>query len=197
MMRRHLALTLCVLLAGWLPGAPSRADPGYHAKSGKIEFKVGSNIPLMKVSGVSSALNGAAEATVAEKSATIHSLRFEVDPKSFKTGIGLRDQHLYEKVFSAADGSLPRIVLKAEKFQAKLDPRTAKWQGTLRGQLTLRGVTRPVSFRATAERKGQGAIVTAEGTVRTSDFGIKPISYSGATVDDEVNVTVSDLVVTP
>lgn len=174
-----------------------RADPGYSAKSGKIEFTVGSNLPLVKVSGSSSEVNGGGEATVAEDSATIRNLRFEVDPATFKTGIKLRDQHLYEKVFTAPDGSMPKIVLRAESFQAKLDPETSQWEGRLKAQLTMRGVTRPVSFHATAEKNGAGAIVTAEGTVKTSDFGVKPISYSGATVEDEVAVIVKNLVIEP
>ena len=173
------------------------ANPGYSAKSGKIEFNVGSNLPLVKVSGSSSALNGGGEASVAEDTAIIRNLRFEVDPATFKTGIKLRDQHLYEKVFTAPDGSMPKIVLQAESFQAKLDPETSKWEGNLRAQLTIRGVTRPVSFRATAEKKGEGAVVTAEATVKTSEFGVKPISYSGATVEDEVAVTVRNLVIEP
>ena len=173
------------------------ADPGYSAKSGKISFTVGSNVPLLKVNGSSSAVAGGGEGEVNGSTATIRNLRFEVDPTTLKTGMKLRDQHMYEKVFTAADGSVPKIVLRADRVQAALNPQTSKWEGELRGQLTIRGVTRPVSFNASAERKGAGAVVTASGSVKTSDFGVKPISYSGATVEDEVAVTVSNLVVQP
>jgi polyisoprenoid-binding protein YceI len=54
-----------------------------------------------------------------------------------------------------------------------------------------------VVFRASLEKKGDGAVVAAEGTIKTSNFGVKPITYSGATVEDEVAVTVSDLRVEP
>lgn len=116
---------------------------------------------------------------------------------TFKTGIKLRDQHLYEKVFRASDGSMPKIVLRAERFQAKLNPQTSKWEGDLQAELTMRGVTRPVSFHASGEKQADRAIVSAEGLVKTSAFGVKPISYSGATVNDEVRVTVSDLLLSP
>jgi polyisoprenoid-binding protein YceI len=186
-----------VFAVGWLSPGALRAQSAYSAKSGKIAFSVSSNIPLVTVTGSSSILNGGGEATVADDTATIRNLRFEVDPVSFKTGIRMRDEHLYERVFTASDGSRPKIVLRAERFQAKLDPKTSKWGGTLQAQLTIRGVTRPVSFHAIAEKKGEGAQITADGVVKTSEFGVKPISYSGAKVHDEVNVTVSNLAVTP
>ena len=174
-----------------------QADPGYAAKSGKIEFSVGSNVPMVTVKGSSSALTGGGEATVNGTSATIRNLHFEVDPKTFKTGLSLRDNHMYEKVFSTSGGAMPKIVLKASEFQAKENPQTQKWEGTFRAQVTMRGVTRPVSFRATAEKKGDSALVRAEGTVRISEFGVEQISYSGASVDDEVTVVVKDLLVGP
>ena len=173
------------------------ADPGYTAKSGKIEFSVGSNVPMVTVKGSSSALTGGGEATVNGTSATIRNLRFEVDPKTFKTGLSLRDTHMYEKVFSNGNGSMPKVTLTGGELEAKQNPQTQKWEGTLRAQVSMRGVTRPVTFRATAEKKGDSALVRAEGTLKISDFGVEPISYSGATVDDEVTVTVKDLLVGP
>jgi polyisoprenoid-binding protein YceI len=175
----------------------ARADGDYIVKSGRIGFSVGSNIPFLKVSGASSAITGGGQAMIADNTATIRNLHVEVDPKSFKTGISLRDRHLYERVFTASEGSLPRIILRAERFQAKLNPRSSKWEGDLQAQLTMRGVTRPVSFHASGEKRGDTAIVAADGVVTTSAFGVKPISYTGATVKDEVRVIVSNLVLSP
>jgi len=142
-------------------------------------------------------LKGGGEATVAGTAATIRNLSFEVEPKTLKTGMNIRDQHMYEKVFTADDRSIPRLVLRADQFQANLDPRTAYWEGTLRAQLTMRGVTKPVLFHAWGEKQGDRAIVNAEGSVKTSEFGVKAISYSGATVNDVVNVKVSNLRLEP
>ncbi|HEV3408777.1 MAG TPA: YceI family protein [Chthoniobacterales bacterium] len=193
-MRRVLSLviaTVCLSLG------KVEANPGYHAKSGKVTFTVGSNLPLVKVSGSSTAVSGGGEATVNGETAVIEDLHFEVDPSTFKTGIKLRDEHLYEKVFTAGDGSMPKLVLRAERFQARLDPASGKWEGEVRGQLTIRGVTRPVVFQAVGEKNGETAVVTATAVVNTSDFGVEPIAYSGARVNDEVKVTVSNLVLTP
>jgi polyisoprenoid-binding protein YceI len=198
--RIRFATLLYVVVAGlahWLFASELRADPGYTAKSGKISFSVGSNVPFLKVSGSSSDLKGGGQATPNGDTVIVRNLQFEVDPKTFKTGIELRDQHLYEKVFTASNGSIPRIVLRADRFEAMPNGKPSTWEGSLKAQLTIRGVTKPVSFRATLEKKAEGALVTAEGTINTSAFGVKEITYSGATVDDEVTVTVSNLRVEP
>jgi polyisoprenoid-binding protein YceI len=196
----EFATALCAIVAGLIQcflAGELRAGPGYSAKSGKISFTVGSNVPFLKVSGSSSDLKGGGAASAEGQTVIIRNLEFEVDPKTFKTGIELRDQHLYEKVFTASDGSIPRIVLKADRFEAAPNGKPSAWEGNLKGQLTLRGVTKPVSFRASVEKKGNGAVITAEGTIKTSAFGVKEIAYSGATVDDEVTVTVINLRVEP
>jgi len=109
----------------------------------------------------------------------------------------VRDQHMYEQVFTAANGSIAPVVLRTGAFQAKRNPASGKWEANFQAELTLRGVTRPVRFQASAEQKGTGVIINAEGVVKTSEFGVKPITYSGAKVNDGVNVMVRDLAVEP
>jgi polyisoprenoid-binding protein YceI len=57
---------------------------------------------------------------------------------------------------------------------------------TVRGELTLRGQTRPV----TVEVEEKAGHYTGRATVRQSDFGIKPVKVAGGTVKvkDEVRV---------
>jgi polyisoprenoid-binding protein YceI len=174
-----------------------RADPGYRVGGGKVSFNVGSNVPFLKVSGSSSAVSGSGEGTVAENVVQVRSAHFELDPKTLKTGISMRDQHMYDQVFAAANGSITPVVLRTGAFQAKRNPASGKWEANFQAQLTLRGVTRPVRFHASAEQKGSGVIINAEGVVKTSEFGVRPITYSGARVNDEVNVMVRDLPVKP
>lgn len=194
MFKRTARLTLAIALSTlWLSRGAVLADGVYRVKSGRIAFSVGSNVPLLKVTGASSALTGGGEGIVNGNTVTIRDLHIEVDPTTFKTGIDLRDQHLYEKVFRAVDGSMPRIALSADRFEAKLDPTTSKWEGNLKSQLTMRGITRQVSFRALGEKKGDTTLVNATGIVNTSLFGVKRIDGVGVTVREEVKVTVSDL----
>lgn len=179
--------------------AAAAADSTYAAtvKSARVSFSVGSNVPFIEVSGASMALRGRAEATSKENRVIVQNLRFELDPSSIKTGNGLRDRHMQEKVFTADDGSTPTLVLAADRFEAQLEPQTSRWEGELRAQFTMRGLTHPISFHVTARRQGNAAIVAAEGVVKTSDFAVKPITNAGIRVRDEVTVHVSDLVLVP
>ncbi|CAN5741785.1 hypothetical protein BH20VER1_BH20VER1_15250 [soil metagenome] len=173
------------------------AETIYQAVSGRISFAVRTNVPFIRVAGSSSALRGRGEGSVAGTSARVQNLRFEIDPTSFATGNRLRDRHMIEQVFTAPDGSVPPVGLRAASFQVRLKPGTATWAGELRAEVTLRGVTRPVTFQATATRRGDGALVRAEALLKTPDFGVKPISHAGVTVREEVRVTVEDLLVQP
>ena len=193
--RSMVSITLASLLV--ISTGQLRADPAYKVGGGKVSFNVGSNVPFLKVSGSSSAVKGSGEGTVAGNVAEVRSAQFEVDPKTLKTGISVRDQHMYEQVFTAANGSIAPVVLRTGAFQAKRNPASGKWEANFQAQLTLRGVTRPVRFQASAEQKGTGVIINAEGVVKTSEFGVKPITYSGAKVNDGVNVMVRDLPVEP
>jgi polyisoprenoid-binding protein YceI len=173
------------------------ADPAYKIKGGTVSFSVDANVPFLKVSGSSSAVKGSGEGTVAGNVAQVRSAHFELDPKMLTTGISLRDGHMYEQVFTGANGSITPVVLRIGSFQAKRNSTSGKWEASFQAQLTLRGVTRPVRFHASAEQKDTAVIISAEGIVKTSEFGVKPITYSGAKVNDEVNVTVHDLRVEP
>jgi polyisoprenoid-binding protein YceI len=186
---------VCIMLAALvvITTRQLRADPAYKVRGGKVSFSVETNVPFLKVSGSSSAVKGSGEGTVAGNVAQVRSARFELDPKTLKTGISLRDRHMYEQVFTAANGSITPVVLRTGTFQAKRNPTSGKWEASFEAQLTLRGATRPVRFHASAEQKGTWVIISAEGVVKTSEFGVKPITYSGARVNDEVNVMVRDL----
>ena len=198
--RRSQLATLLFVAAAALPPI-LQAEPetagDFKAKSGKITFNVDSNIAFLKVAGQSSSIRGGGEAELEGESVLVRNIKFEVDPKTLKTGMSLRDQHMYEKVFTAADGSIPPVVLRADRFEARPNGQPAKWEGNLEAQLTIRGVTRPVSFTATIEKNGGGAVISARGKVKTSAFGVKPITYSGAAVEEEVAITVTDLRVAP
>ena len=70
--------SLLMILTGQL-----RADPGYKVGGGKISFSVGSNVPFVKVSGSSSAVNGSGEGTIAGNVAQVRALS-EVTIKEFE-----------------------------------------------------------------------------------------------------------------
>jgi len=57
-------------------------------------------------------------------------------------------------------------------------------QWTMRGNLTLRGQTRPVTVHATLK----AGRYTGEATVKLTDFGIKPPGKAGVKTKDEVRI---------
>ena len=65
---------------------------------------------------------------------------------------------------------------------AEADRVTIRW--TLRGTLTLRGQTRPITVHVTL-KDGQ---YTGETTVKQTDFGIKPPGKAGVRAKDEVRI---------
>jgi polyisoprenoid-binding protein YceI len=71
------------------------------------------------------------------------------------------------------------IVFKSTSAEA-----AGQGQWTLRGNLTLRGQTRPVTVRVTL-KNGQ---YTGEATVKQTDFGIKPPGKAGVRAKDEVRI---------
>jgi polyisoprenoid-binding protein YceI len=73
----------------------------------------------------------------------------------------------------------PEIVFKSTAAEA-----AGPGQWTLRGNLTLRGQTRPVTVHVML-KDGQ---YTGEATVKQTDFGIKPPGKAGVRAKDEVKI---------
>jgi polyisoprenoid-binding protein YceI len=60
---------------------------------------------------------------------------------------------------------------------------------TLRGTLTLHGVTRPIELHVHLEVAGETLVATGRTTLRQTDFGITPISKAGVVkVKDEIAI---------
>ena len=60
----------------------------------------------------------------------------------------------------------------------------------LDGQLTLKGVTKPVSLPFSIDIESGMAAVKGEATINRFDFGVGPQSVAGLTVDGDVKLTI-------
>jgi polyisoprenoid-binding protein YceI len=69
-------------------------------------------------------------------------------------------------------------------FKSKAAEGAGEGQWTLRGNLTLRGQTRPVAVKVTL-KDGR---YTGGATVKLTDFGIKPPGKAGVRAKDEVKI---------
>src|SRR5688500_5749503 len=83
----------------------------------------------------------------------------------------------------------PEITFRMESYD--LAAAGAGMAGTLRGQLTLGGVTRPIVVEAVAADGGNGTLlVTGKHVVKMTEFGLKPPSLMLGTMKVGNDVTV-------
>jgi len=124
---------------------------------------------------------------VDERNPANSSIELEIEANSVDTGNSQRDDHLRNPDFFNAR-QFPKITFKSTRVR-KLNDTTVEVQGNL----TMRGVTRPIKARVTFTGKGRNQrgqeIIGFETafTIRRSQFNINYGLNGG--LDDEVRVT--------
>jgi len=117
------------------------------------------------------------------------SLTAAVDPGAFNSGNFIRDANARRAVFETH--LYPEATFRATALHADagtLRPGEAR-DVTLKGPLTLHGVTREVSVPARVTRQGDTVHATGSFPVRLSDFQMTRPSFLGITVFDQVEVS--------
>ncbi|MDW8107772.1 MAG: YceI family protein [Armatimonadota bacterium] len=127
---------------------------------------------------------------VDERNPSNSSVEIEIDANSVDTGNSRRDEHLRSPDFFNAR-QFPKLTFKSTRVR-KIDNTTVEVQG----DLTIRGITRPLTVRVTFTGKGRNPrgqeIIGFETTftIRRSQFGIT-YGLENNGLSDEVRVTVS------
>ena len=166
--------------------APGRwqIDPGHT----ELAF-IARHFMLTRVRGRFTGLSGVIEVAETPGESTV---AVTVDMASVESGNQARDDHLRSADFFDVANH------PAGAFTA----RPSGWQGTrgvLAGQLTLRGVTRPVTLEAgylgyTADPwGGHRAVFTAAGTIDREDWGLTwnlPLDGGGLVVSKEIRIEI-------
>ena len=110
--------------------------------------------------------------------------------------------------WSPAKGSLEKIVREALqdtlkvvqhpeiRFQSTAVTAGAAGQYEVRGDLTLRGVTKPVTVQVSTRRKGNVLTVDGHSKFKMTDFGIKPPSAALGAVGTKPEIQVTFQMVT-
>jgi polyisoprenoid-binding protein YceI len=174
------------ILAGAELPAPGRwqLDPGHT----EVAF-TGRHFMLTKVRGRFTGVTGAI--TVAEQPGQ-STAEVTIEMASVNSGSQARDDHLRSPDFFDA----------ARHPTATFTGRAADWQGSrglLAGELTIRGVTRPVTLQArylghvADPWGGQRAIFTAEGTLNREDWGLTwnmPLDGGGLLVSKDIRIEI-------
>jgi polyisoprenoid-binding protein YceI len=166
--------------------APGRwkIDPGHT----ELAF-VGRHFMLTKVRGRFTGLSGVIHVTEEPGGTTVE---VTIDMASVESGSQARDEHLRSADFFDV----------AQHPQGTFSGHAADWDGTrglLAGQLTLQGVTRPVTLQAeylgyaADPWGGQRAVFTAAGTVDREDWGLTwnlPLDGGGLLVSKEIRIEI-------
>ena len=159
-------------------------DPGHT----EVAF-IGRHFMLAKVRGRFTGVTGAIE--VAQEPGE-SAVEVTIDMASVESGNQARDDHLRSADFFDT----------AHHPTATFTGRAAGWQstrGVLAGELTIRGVTRPVTLTAeylgqvTDPWGGQRAVFTAAGTLNREDWGLTwnmPLDNGGLLVSREIRIEI-------
>jgi polyisoprenoid-binding protein YceI len=159
-------------------------DPGHT----ELAF-IGRHFMLTKVRGRFTGLSGVIQVAEAPGDSTAE---ISIDMASVESGNEARDEHLRSADFFDV----------ARYPTASFSAHAAGWQGrrgVLAGELTLRGVTRPVTLHAeylgyaADPWGGHRAVFTAAGTIDREDWGLTwnlPLDGGGFVVSREIRIEI-------
>ena len=183
-MRIAVTCALLIALAGAM-GAGARAKPevlhNVIVEDSRIEFHATSNFG--KVVGVFHSWRAELKRPGGKFEDTW--LKLQIAAESVKTGSGLRDKEVKGKNFFAVK-EFPEIQFVSNKIVAGGD--AAKY--SMEGELTLRGITKPVTVSVEVEPEEQGRErVVGNFTFNRRDFGMThnpPLNH----VSDKIQVRI-------
>lgn len=126
------------------------------------------------------------------KKATSH-LVMDANPTTLKGSIEIsmndlysdnkkRDEHMQETVESSL---FPKAVFEVKDVVAKSGDNY-----TIKGSMSLHGVSKPMSFEGSIVEEGNKVRIKATGGIKMSDFGIVPPSMMFMKVRDHIDLTV-------
>ena len=129
-----------------------------------VKFKI-KNFGFNTVTGSFNGIQGTIKFTPENLGAS--SMDVAVDAKSVNTGINLRDNHLRkEEYFNVKKYPVIRFV------SSKISPSSKSGTLFMFGKLTIKDVTREISFPFTAVSQEGGYLFTGEFKINRIDFGI-------------------------
>lgn len=171
---RFLSLFGAAALAAVL-ALPGSADAALNSISGKpkVSFFAEGSPGALDIEGVASDVKVADDGT---------NLTITVGMKSIETGIDLRDEHMCNE-FAKCD-EFPSATLVVPKASIQWGAAVGERKtGTVQGQFTAHGVTKPVSVEYSTQKSKTGFRVTGKFNFDISQHGVAIPSYLGVTVD--------------
>jgi len=170
-MRIRQLITRSVLIAGLALAGSWSVD----SANARISFSVKG--PFGTVNGSFTGLK--AEIKFDEKDLGGSSIRASVDAKTVSTGVGLRNHHLRTEEQWLNTDKFPDISFRSQKIEKT----GGGFQAT--GDLTLKGVTKPVALAFTFAPGGDGGLFKGHFDIKREDYNMgKP----GGSVGDMISI---------
>lgn len=177
---KFLAIALLSTLGSQSMAAVYKALP----EGGNVEILAIGKPQFIKIQGKGSAPTG--ELVISGNKVT-GNMKFELS--TIDTGIPMRNDHMKEKYLQVKDHPTATLELTDVKLAKDWDPAKPKLdKSDFTGTLTLHGQKQPVNGTFTV---GDKKDVSAKFKVKLTDYKIDIPSYLGATVANEVEVTVN------
>jgi polyisoprenoid-binding protein YceI len=173
-----LFIALALLIPLNAPAQMYNVDPARTT----IQFKV-KNMGFMNVKGTFEKFKGTVDVDGAD--ITKSKVDVSIETASINTGIDKRDNHLRSPDFFDAI-KYPAMTFVSTKIEAGTDKDMLK----VTGNLTIKGVTKPVVLSVEGPKNLQGDLkrgASATTSVNRQDFGV---SY-GSVIGDEVFITIN------
>jgi len=170
------------------------------SRDGRNVIKFISKAPLETIEGKTGQIDGTIEVDLADVNTTAG--QFEVDLTTVKTGIEMRDQHMREGYLHT--DSFPKAIFKLAKVTKAGGKALADGQPVeieAQGELTIHGVTKPVTVSGTVTYMKESEATQARlpgdllhidvGTpILLSDFKVERPQFVILKVNDKVNLHV-------
>jgi len=167
-------------LAGALLAAAFAASPASSAEAGSRKslvlggaFRFLSEAPIERIHGTAEGARGVIVIDLSDLTKT--SGEISVPVAELKTGSPIRDEHLRGESWLAGD-SHPRlnfVIRDVSGVSTKQEGEILVATGTVRGDFTMRGVTKPLSSTFTLKMKGARAKVELSFEVALAAYDIK------------------------
>jgi polyisoprenoid-binding protein YceI len=114
-----------------------------------------------------------------EKDLAGSSITASIGAETVSTGIGMRNSDLRKKEEWLNAPKFPRVSFKSSKIQKKGDGYAAM------GNLTIKGITKPVEISFTFSQTGRAGIFKGQFTIKRQDFNL---GKSGGSVGEVVTI---------
>jgi polyisoprenoid-binding protein YceI len=163
----------------------------FEVRQGAASFEISTNLPAMTVHGKSEELHASVQVRQEARQLVLEAIEARLDSRTLSTGIETRDQHMREKVLTAADGSLPPLRFVAERATCPLEE-DGKATCQVQGTFFVRGAGKPfqVVLKLKPVQNGSAFRVWGDGALKLSHYGIERPSQLGVRVADDVRVKV-------